>query len=103
MKIHVKCHNTLNRTKSKVSVFRAQREKQLYPGEIKMIVTKNGKYFVKSEEGKNLGGPYNSREAAVKRLQQVEYFKHAKKKDGGVVKENFFDRINKLVRGDKID
>lgn len=35
-------------------------------------------YVVKSESGKNLGGPYKSRAAAVKRLQQVEYFKHKK-------------------------
>lgn len=41
-----------------------------------MIVKENGKYYVKSESGdKNLGGPYNTREEAVKRLQQVEYFK----------------------------
>ena len=41
-----------------------------------MIVKKGNKYYVKSEGGKNLGGPYKTRAAAVKRLQQVEYFKH---------------------------
>lgn len=35
----------------------------------------NGKYRVVSQEGKNLG-TYKSREAAKKRLKQVEYFKH---------------------------
>ncbi len=35
-------------------------------------------WHVKSEEGKNLGGPYSTREEAVKRLRQVEYFKHNK-------------------------
>jgi len=45
-----------------------------------VIVKRNGKYWVKSEKGKNLGGPYASREAAKKRLQQVEYFKHKKGK-----------------------
>jgi len=35
-----------------------------------------GSYHVKSEEGKNLGGPYKSREQAKHRLEQVEYFKH---------------------------
>ena len=40
-----------------------------------MIFKKNGKYYVKSEEGKHLGGPYDSRAAAEKRLQEVEMFK----------------------------
>jgi hypothetical protein len=38
---------------------------------------KNG-YKVLSEKGKNLGGPYKTKEAAQKRLKQVEYFKHHK-------------------------
>jgi len=33
-------------------------------------------YEVKSEKGKNLGGPYSSKAEAEKRLKQVEYFKH---------------------------
>ena len=41
--------------------------------------TKSG-YKVLSEGGKNLGGPYKSLTAAKKRLKQVEYFKHTKKK-----------------------
>ena len=41
------------------------------------IVKRNGEYFVVSEDGKrNLGGPYDSREQAVKRLRQVEFFKN---------------------------
>jgi hypothetical protein len=49
-----------------------------------MIVKTKGGYKVVSEskdkEGhrKNLGGPYPTKEEAAKRLQQVEYFKHAK-------------------------
>jgi hypothetical protein len=35
-------------------------------------------YKVRSEKGKNLGGPYKSREEAAKRLREVEYFKHNK-------------------------
>jgi hypothetical protein len=35
-------------------------------------------YKVLSEKGKNLGGPYKTREEAAKRLKQVEYFKHRK-------------------------
>lgn len=45
-----------------------------------MIVKSGGSWFVKSEKGKNLGGPYGSRGQAQKRLAQVEYFKHRKKK-----------------------
>lgn len=40
-----------------------------------MIVKKGGKYSVRSESGKNLGSGL-SKEGAVKRLHQVEYFKH---------------------------
>jgi hypothetical protein len=39
--------------------------------------TKEG-YRVTSEKGKNLGKPYKSKAEAVKRLRQVEYFKHNK-------------------------
>jgi hypothetical protein len=44
-----------------------------------MIVKREGKYYVKSEKGKNLGGPYKNKSSAVRRLKQVEYFKHKKK------------------------
>lgn len=39
--------------------------------------TASGKYVVKSESGKNLSKP-TTKEAAKKRLKQVEYFKHKK-------------------------
>ena len=45
-----------------------------------MIVRTKGGYEVKSEKGKNLGGPYRSRAQAQKRLRQVEAFKHMKKR-----------------------
>lgn len=35
-------------------------------------------YKVVSEKGKNLGGPYKSKQDAKKRLRQVEFFKHRK-------------------------
>jgi len=42
-----------------------------------MIVKEGRHYFVKSHDGKKtLGGPYSSHEAAAKRLQEIEYFKH---------------------------
>ena len=44
-----------------------------------MIVRTKGGYKVKSESGKNLGGPYRSRAQAQKRLRQVHAFKHMKK------------------------
>ncbi|HEX8966005.1 MAG TPA: hypothetical protein VF820_06260 [Patescibacteria group bacterium] len=45
-----------------------------------MIVKRKLGYYVLSEKTKrNLGGPYKTREEAVKRLRQVEFFKHFKK------------------------
>ena len=43
-----------------------------------MIKKVSGGYKVVSEKGKNLGGPYKTKQAAEKRLKQVEYFKHNK-------------------------
>jgi hypothetical protein len=43
-----------------------------------MIIKKSDGYYVTSEEGKNLGGPYGSRLAASRRLKQVEFFKRKK-------------------------
>lgn len=47
-----------------------------------MIVKKPDGFYVQSEKGKNLGGPYQSREAAEKRLAQVEFFKNLDKSKG---------------------
>jgi len=42
-----------------------------------MITKRKDGYHVLSEKGrKNLGGPYKTREEALKRLRQVEFFKH---------------------------
>jgi|TARA_R100000482_G_C5132095_1_gene152686 hypothetical protein len=43
-----------------------------------MIVKRKEGYFVRSKEGKNLGGPYKSRLEAMRRLRQVEFFKDKK-------------------------
>lgn len=43
-----------------------------------MIVKVKGGWAVKSESGKNLGGPYKTRKEAAQRLAQVEYYKHRK-------------------------
>ena len=37
---------------------------------------KNGYHVISEKTKKNLGGPYKTREEALKRLRQVEYFKH---------------------------
>lgn len=42
-----------------------------------MIVKRKDGYHVLSEKTrKNLGGPYKTRDEALKRLRQVEFFKH---------------------------
>ena len=46
--------------------------------EVWMIVKVKEGYQVLSEKGKNLGGPYKTREEADRRLRQVEFFKHNK-------------------------
>ena len=43
-----------------------------------IVKRKNGYYVISEKARKNLGGPYKTRAAAVKRLGQVEYFKHRK-------------------------
>ena len=43
-----------------------------------MIKKGKGGYKVLSKKGKNLGGPYKTKEEAEKRLRQVEFFKHRK-------------------------
>lgn len=41
-----------------------------------IVKRKNGYYVILEKAHRNLGGPYKTRVEAVKRLQQVEYFKH---------------------------
>ena len=44
-----------------------------------MIKKVSGGYKVLSSDGKkNLGGPYKTKAAALKRLRQAEFFKHHK-------------------------
>jgi hypothetical protein len=40
---------------------------------------KEGYKVLSEKTGKNLGGPYKTKQEAEKRLQQVEFFKHKKK------------------------
>jgi hypothetical protein len=43
-----------------------------------MIKKVKGGYKVLSSKGRNMGGPYKTREEAAKRLRQVEFFKRQK-------------------------
>ncbi len=43
-----------------------------------IVKRKNGYHVISEKTRKNLGGPYLTREEAVKRLRQVEFFKHKK-------------------------
>jgi len=47
-----------------------------------MIISNHGKFEVRSEDGKKRLGSYPSKEQAVKRLQQIEWFKAHPKKGG---------------------
>ena len=47
-----------------------------------MIKKVSGGYKVLSEKNKSLGGPYKTKEEALKRLRQVEYFKHKNSRGG---------------------
>lgn len=49
---------------------------EFYAGGLIMIKKDKKGYKVVSEKGKNLGSGYTTRAEAVKRLRQVEYFKH---------------------------
>jgi hypothetical protein len=40
-----------------------------------MVVKSAGKWHVMGENGKHLGGPFDSREEAEKRLREIEFFK----------------------------
>lgn len=54
------------------------------------IVERDGKWYVYNHDGtKKLAGPYDSRKKALKRLREIEYFKHQGAIAGtiGMVKE----------------
>lgn len=43
-----------------------------------IVKRKDGYHVISKESHKTLGGPYKTREEALKRLRQVEFFKHQK-------------------------
>jgi hypothetical protein len=48
-----------------------------------IVKKKDGHYVVSKTTGRNLGGPYKTEAEAVKRLKQVEFFKHTGGKKNG--------------------
>ena len=46
--------------------------------ELGKIVHRKDGWYVLSENGKPLGGPYKTYKEAQKRLRQIEYYKHKK-------------------------
>lgn len=41
------------------------------------IVERKGKFYIYNKDGtKKLAGPYDSKKEALKRLREIEYFKH---------------------------
>ena len=63
-----------------------------------MIRKEDGQYCVFSEDGTKKFGCYPSRQQAVKRLQQIEYFKHAKSK-----REVAMTKVTDPVKDAKVD
>jgi hypothetical protein len=48
---------------------------------------KDGWHLMSSDGKKHIGGPYNSREEAVKRERQVNFFKYLQKRDPARLKK----------------
>jgi hypothetical protein len=60
-------------------MFASRRRASCEPKEAGVIKKVQGGYKVVSEKsGKNLGGPYKTKEEAKRRLRQVEFFKRKK-------------------------
>jgi len=76
-------------------------DKKLVLNEV--IKKKEDGYYVESEKGKNLGGPY-SKEGAEKRLKQVEYFKRVNEDTDLLLRERlknkFFNISEEVVNKD---
>lgn len=82
----------------------SQRYYDLCCGDILLKIAKikklpNGQYRVVSKKGKNLG-TYQTKEEAVERLRQVEYFKHKKAE---INKELTYSSLFRLFRTSKND
>lgn len=43
-----------------------------------MIRQRGDSWYCYSDEGKKMGGPYKSKREALRRLKQLEYYKHEK-------------------------
>lgn len=65
----------MGRAREKSRAFLFTRYSGLFQYRYAMIVHKRDGYYVLSEKGRNLGGPYRTRFLAERRLEQIEYFK----------------------------
>ncbi len=63
----------------------------------KIVKRKDGWYVISEKTGRNLGGPYKTKEEAVKRLRQVEYFKRKKGDLGMLTYKQLKQKINKIL------
>ena len=63
----------------------------------------SGQWYVYSSTGKRIGGPYDSKDAANKRLKQVEYFKarDARVRESVMAKSNLADKDKAVRLADK--
>jgi transcription termination factor NusB len=62
----------------------------------------SGKWRVLSQKGKSLG-EYGTKEEAVKRLRQVEYFKHHKKRNKKASNESYSSMVRELNKKEDSD
>ncbi|RLF28616.1 MAG: hypothetical protein DRN14_03850 [Thermoplasmata archaeon] len=68
---------------------------------INIVAKRDGKWYVLSEDGsKILGGPYDTKAEAVKRLRQIEYFKN--NKEAGQM-EFITTNLTGMVRNDTME
>ena len=69
--------------------FQSASEEKLeqYNFELAVVVRKKDGWHVLSKDGKNLGGPYKTKKEALKRLKQVEYYKHKGNSDLSNIKK----------------
>ena len=64
------------------------------------VKEKDGGWFVFSEDGKKLGGPYKTEDEAKKRLKQIEFFKSVKE---NVMKKGFQSVVANVTGGTRYE
>jgi len=59
-----------------------------------VIKEQNGQYYIYSHKGKKIGGPYDSKDAAEKRLREIEHFKNK----GNIMFDDFIEDFTKAAK-----